>query len=47
MTWRKMYKLAYLQIDKNVDMNLEFKQQNTFYDILNLWQDFMRRILAK
>ena len=42
-----MYKLAYLQIDKNVDMNLEFKQQNTFYDILNLWQDFMRRILAK
>ena len=47
MTWRKMYKLAYLQIDKNVDMNLEFKQQNTFYGILNLWQDFMRRILAK
>ena len=47
MIWRKMYKLAYLQIDKNVDMNLEFKQQNTFYDILNLWQDFMRRILAK
>ena len=42
-----MYKLAYLQIDKNVDMNLKFKQQNTFYDILNLWQDFMRRILAK
>ena len=42
-----MNKLAYLQIDKNVDMNLEFKQQNTFYDILNLWQDFMRRILAK